>query len=301
MSSTVDRTSRRLRLRCASISNAAANEVAAAMPSHNPAGANAAGFACPIAYNSPNAPISMTAMIRPNTSAGTSSASLSSQKNSGIAASLTQTLGHQQRSRPIGLPSLHQQLARRQRQRRDRPPPPTYASFAVRVCAHRHTSGNVSNAPSSSNPSRSHGSAAASPTTAAALARIISGASRRHGATTSAARYQRHRRHPAGAGEQRGNRHGSSGSRPLQHPAPASALATTSAAASATTSHAARCSIHATATASKREARSQSAPNPADIRHPHPTSGRNRANAQEKSRKNRRPSAAPDRPTARRR
>jgi len=92
MSSTVDRTRRRFRLRCVSISKAARNDVATAIPSHKPCGVRDAGDACVATYNSPKAAISTTAIIRPSTTAGTSSARVSSQKNSGTAASLTQML-----------------------------------------------------------------------------------------------------------------------------------------------------------------------------------------------------------------
>src|ERR1019366_9281057 len=91
-SSTVESTSRRLRLRCESIRKDAINDGAAAIPSQSPCGVIRKGEDRAATYSSPNAPISITARIKPRTSAGTSSAKRNNQKESGNAANLTQML-----------------------------------------------------------------------------------------------------------------------------------------------------------------------------------------------------------------
>ena len=74
-----------------SISKAATNDVVAAAPSNN-GGVVALGINCTPMANSAKAAISTMEMMRPRTSAGSSSARLSSQKNSGTAANLTMML-----------------------------------------------------------------------------------------------------------------------------------------------------------------------------------------------------------------
>ena len=178
MSSTVDRTRRRFRLRCVSISKAARNDVATAIPSHKPCGVRDAGDACVATYNSPKAAISTTAIIRPSTTAGTSSARVSSQKNSGTAASLTQMLvSNNARAQSACPRSSSRSLPTKDKA--ERTTTARYVSFADCVRALCQTSATVTNAPSSNRPRRSHGSATTRPATAAAPARIISGARER--------------------------------------------------------------------------------------------------------------------------
>ena len=131
--------------------------------------------------------MSTTAMITPSTRAGSSSASLSSQKNSGMAASLTQMLVKRSARDHSDSAAIGKNFARDHRSCRDEHHGEIGELRGLRTCGAPDQQRPSASAASSSKPSRNHGLTTRSPSTVNAPANRISGTSFRPAALARAA------------------------------------------------------------------------------------------------------------------